>query len=216
MEALKQTSFPKVDGREQRSKESRSRILKAATSIFAEKGPEGARVDEIADAAGINKRMIYHYFGSKENLYVEVLRHNYNKIYTLSKNAIDFADDPRVNVARAIRAYFYYLAENEAHVRLTSWEALCGGRCAGKLFPKFFDLIELEFDDIIKDGIERGFIRPDIDIRQVILSVHALCLVYFTRQEVVQSLWHEDMFSEEMLEACLEHILKLVFDGIFS
>jgi len=114
--------------------------------------------------------MIYHYFGSKENLYVEVLRYNYNKIYTLSKNAINFADDPRTNVARAIRAYFYYLAENEAHVRLTSWEALCGGRCAGKVFPKFFDLIELEFDDIIKNGIVRGFIRPAIDIRQVILT----------------------------------------------
>jgi len=216
MEALKQTASPKVDGRELRSEESRARILKAATSIFAEKGPEGARVDEIADAAGINKRMIYHYFGSKENLYVEVLRYNYNKIYTLSKNAIDTANDPRVNITRAIREYFYFLAKNDAFVRLTSWEALCGGRCAGKVIPHFFDLMELEFDDIIKDGIERGSVRPDIDIRQVLLSVHALCLVYFTRQEVVQSLWQEEVFSEKMLEACLEHILNLIFAGIFG
>ncbi len=99
MEELRQTNIRK-DGREQRSEKSRSRILKAATSIFAQKEPEGARVDEIADEAGINKRMIYHYFGSKENLYVEVLRYNYNKIYTLSKNAINYADDPRTNVAR--------------------------------------------------------------------------------------------------------------------
>ncbi|KAF1085444.1 HTH-type transcriptional repressor NicS [Sporotomaculum syntrophicum] len=159
--------------------------------------------------------MLYHYFGSKENLYLEVLRYNYNKIYTLSKNAIDSADEPRVNVARAIRSYFYFLAGNEAFVRLTSWEALGGGRFGGKLFPQFFALIELEFDDIIKDGIERGCIRPDIDIRQAILSVHALCLVYFTQRNIVQSLWREDMFSEEMLEACLQHILNLIFDGIF-
>ncbi len=206
---------PKAANREQRSEESRARILKAATSIFAEKGPEGARVDEIADQAGINKRMLYHYFGNKENLYLEVLRYNYNKIYTLSKNAINLADEPKVNVARAIRAYFYFLADNEAYVRLTSWEALCVGRFTGKLFPQFFDLIELEFDDLIKDGIERGCIRPDIDIRQAILSVRALCLAYFTQRKIVQSLWREDIFSEEMLEACLQHILNLIFDGLF-
>lgn len=216
MEEYTKTYHAKVDGREQRAEESRARILKAATGIFAEKGPVGARVDEIADAAGINKRMLYHYFGSKENLYEEVLRNNYSKIYTLSKNAINLADDPRTNVARAFRTYFYFLVENEAFVRLHSWEALYGGRCAGKLYPQFFDLIELEFDDLIKDGMERGYIRPDIDIRHVLLSVHALCLVYFTQREVVQSLWQEDMFSEEMLEGSLQHILNLIFNGIFN
>lgn len=215
IEQRKHTTPPKAADREQRSEESRARILQAATSIFAEKGPEGARVDEIADQAGINKRMLYHYFGNKENLYMDVLRYNYNKIYMLSKNAINLADEPRVNVARAVRAYFYFLASNEAYVRLTSWEALGGSSLAGKLFPQFFALIELEFDNVIKDGIARGCIRPDIDIRQAILSVHALCLVYFTQRRIVQSLWQEDMFSEEMLEACLQHILNLIFDGIF-
>lgn len=173
-------------------------------------------MDEIAKKAGINKRMIYHYFGSKENLYLEVLRYNYNKIYTLSKNTFDLADDPKVNLARAIRAYFYFLAENEAFVRLTNWEALNEGRFAGKVIPQFFDLIELEFDDIIKDGIEWGFIRPDIDTRHVVLSVHALCLIYFSRREIVNSLWQEDILSGKMLEARLQHILSLVFDGVLS
>lgn len=205
----------KGDGREQRSEESRARILNSATRIFAEKGPEGSRVDEIAEEAGINKRMLYHYFGSKEDLYVEVLRYNYKNIFALSKKAFNLADNPKENVTRAVRAYFYFLARNEEFVRLTSWEALNGGRFAGKVIPQFFDLVELEFGDIIEDGIKRKFIRPDIDIRQVLLSVQALCLTYFNRREIVQPLWQEDMLSEGMLEARLQHILTLIFDGIF-
>ncbi|WP_088224752.1 TetR/AcrR family transcriptional regulator [Desulfosporosinus sp. FKB] len=212
----KEKGFKKVDGRGQRSEESRGRILDSATRIFAEKGLDGARIDEIAEDAGINKRMLYHYYGSKEDLYGEVLRFNYEKIYTLSKNAFILADDPKENVTRAVRAYFYFLAKNEDFVRLTSWEALNGGRFAKKVIPQFFDLVELEFGDIIKDGIKRNFIRPDTDIRQVIVSVQALCLVYFNRREIVQPLWQEDLLSEKMLEVRLRHILALIFDGIFS
>ena len=216
MAKIKTINQKKEDGQEQRSEKSRARILNSATKIFAEKGLEGSRVDEIAEDAGINKRMLYHYYENKENLYVEVLRYNYDKIYTVSKNAFNLTDDPKENVARAIRAYFYFLAENEAFVRLTSWEALNRGRFAGKVIPQFFDLVELEFGDIIKDGIKRKFIRPDTDIRQVLLSVQALCLAYFNRMEIVQPLWQEDMFSEEMLEARLQHIQALIFEGIFN
>lgn len=213
---MQQETLQKEDGREHRSEASRARILKAATEIFAQKGPEGTRVDEIAEKAGINKRMLYHYFGSKEDLYVEVLRNNYDKIFTLSKKAFKLGDNPKENVTRAVRAYFYFLAQNEEFVRLTSWEALNGGRFIGKVIPQFFDLVELEFGDIIQDGIQRKFISPDTDIRQVLLSVQALCLAYFNRRELVQPLWREDMLSEEMLEARLQHILNLIFEGIFS
>lgn len=213
---MKQETLQKEDGRENRSEASRARILKAATEIFALKGPEGSRVDEIAEKAGINKRMLYHYFGSKEDLYVEVLRTNYHKIFALGKKAFRLGDDPKENVTRAIRAYFYFLAQNEEFVRLTSWEALSGGRFIGKVIPQFFDLVELEFGGIIQDGIQRKFIPPDTDIRQVLLSVQALCLVYFNRRELVQPLWQEDMLSESMLEARLQHILNLIFNGIFS
>lgn len=83
------------------------------------------------------------------------------------------------------------------------------------MIPQFFDLVELEFGDIIKDGIKRKYIRPDMDFRQVILSVQALCLACFNRREIVQPLWQEDLRSEEMLEARLQHILTLIFNGIF-
>ena len=47
----------------------RARILKAAKAEFARKGLSGARVDDIAARARSNKRMLYHYFGNKEELF---------------------------------------------------------------------------------------------------------------------------------------------------
>ncbi len=55
------------------SDNSKYKILKAARKVFAEKGYEGARVDEIAREAGINKAMLYYYFNSKENILREVI-----------------------------------------------------------------------------------------------------------------------------------------------
>jgi len=56
---------------------SRARILAAAHAEFAQHGFDGARVDRIAALAGINKRMLYHYFGNKDVLFRVVLEENY-------------------------------------------------------------------------------------------------------------------------------------------
>ena len=75
--------------RERNSERSRQDILQAAERQFAEKGFYGARVDEIAAAAAINKRMIYEYFGSKELLYKQVLFQVYRRLETAERNLIE-------------------------------------------------------------------------------------------------------------------------------
>ncbi|MEW6063680.1 TetR family transcriptional regulator [Desulforamulus profundi] len=199
-----------------RAEESKNRILLAAADIFSRKGLDGARVDEIAAAARINKRMIYHYFESKENLYVEVLRYNYRKIYNLAKGAFIPGADPMENVERALRQYFYFLARDEEFVRLVNWEALNRGRYGSRVLPQLLDLFESDLGQILQDGINRGVFRPDLDIRQTLLSMHALCLIYFSRRETVQPMWAGDMMSEDMLEERCRHILDFTFNGILK
>ncbi|RAI25742.1 TetR/AcrR family transcriptional regulator, partial [Rhodoplanes serenus] len=63
----------------------RAAILDAATHEFRSKGLTGARVDTIAKRSGVNKRMIYHYFGGKDGLYVAVLEQTYAAIRTAEK-----------------------------------------------------------------------------------------------------------------------------------
>src|SRR5437016_14668709 len=93
------------------------RILKAAFKEFAGKGFAGARVDQIARRAGINKRMLYHYFGDKESLFRHVLR---RKMVERKTWGIATPDDPKESLP-----YWFDLACKDLDwIRLLEWEAL--------------------------------------------------------------------------------------------
>lgn len=89
----------------------RARILAAALDEFAAEGRAGARVDRIAARSGVNKRMIYHYFGNKEGLYAALLE---RRLSGLEATLADWLD------GRA--------TDDADHVRLLMWEALESGR----------------------------------------------------------------------------------------
>jgi TetR/AcrR family transcriptional regulator len=95
----------------------RGRILAAALAEFSAQGFAGARVDAIARRAKGNKRMIYHYFGNKENLFSAVLRH---KMAERRAWAANLPSDPTERLP-----FWFETACNDADwVRLLEWEAL--------------------------------------------------------------------------------------------
>ncbi|MEI9865029.1 MAG: helix-turn-helix domain-containing protein [Limisphaerales bacterium] len=97
----------------------RERILVAALKEFAAKGFAGARVDAIARRAAINKRMLYHYFGDKEDLFRAVLR---RKISERQTWAADLPGDP----AERLPFWFHAACKDPDWIRLLEWEALQG------------------------------------------------------------------------------------------
>lgn len=196
--------------------ESRARILAAARKIFSEKGLEGARVDEIAESAKINKRMLYHYFGNKEDLYTEVLRRNLDIICQASLEGYAEDGDPIENIKRVISNYFYFLASNEDYVRLINWEALNRGKYVNKVLSEARNAYQKHIDQVLRAGMQKGVFSPDIDVEQVILSIDALCLIYFSKNETFQRLWQNEGNAEAMLKRRLEHIFNFVFEGILS
>jgi AcrR family transcriptional regulator len=95
----------------------RERILAAALAEFADKGRAGARVDAIARRARINKRMLYHYFGNKDDLFREILRRK------VAARAAAIAEAPET--LAEFLPYFYELACGDPDwIRLLKWEAL--------------------------------------------------------------------------------------------
>ncbi len=97
----------------------RERILTAALKEFAAKGFAGARVDAIARRAAINKRMLYHYFGDKEELFRAVLR---RKISERQTWAADLPSDP----TERLPFWFHAACKDPDWIRLLEWEALQG------------------------------------------------------------------------------------------
>jgi TetR/AcrR family transcriptional regulator len=95
----------------------REKILRAALKEFSGKGFTGARVDAIARAAAINKRMLYHYFGSKEGLFREVLRQK------LAQRAAWLAASP-MNSRELLPYWFDRACKDLSWIHLLQWEAL--------------------------------------------------------------------------------------------
>ena len=94
-------------------RQTRQRILQAARQEFAEHGPAGARVDQVAQRAGVNKRMIYHYFDSKDGLFRAVLS-------SVLADAIEEIDSDGGDLAQ----HLALLARQEDVLRLWVWEVL--------------------------------------------------------------------------------------------
>lgn len=103
---------------------SRQRILAAASSEFASKGYDGARIDEIVRRGRINKNLFYYYFGSKEKLFVAVLEAAYAD---LRRRQDAFALDggtPEDAIRRLVAGLFHYWRESEAFIGFLTSENL--------------------------------------------------------------------------------------------
>jgi len=101
-------------------KRTRERILAAALKEFSAKGLAGARVDQIARRARINKRMLYHYFGNKNDLFKAIMRRKLEQRVTWATAA---PDDP----GETLTHWFSLACEDMDWVRLMEWEALAVG-----------------------------------------------------------------------------------------
>jgi TetR/AcrR family transcriptional regulator len=107
-----------------KSELTKQRILEAAETEFAAKGIYGARVDDIAERAKANKRMIYEYFGSKEQLYSEVLGVVYSRITEREKELLNDNTDCIQAIRNIIAMYFEFLNSDRNFVKLIMWENL--------------------------------------------------------------------------------------------
>ena len=147
---------------------SRERILAAALKEFAAKGFAGARVDFIAQRAAINKRMLYHYFGSKEGLFKAVLR---RKITERQAWAETLSGDP----AESLAFWFEAACNDTDWVRMLEWEALqeADGRLIDEKNRRTATARGIER---IRQRQARGQISAEFDPRHVMLAMRSLTM----------------------------------------
>src|SRR5579862_5381872 len=106
----------------------RQKLLVAARHEFAAAGLAGARVDEIADRAGVNKQLVYHYFGDKDALYLAVLEWVYEEIRTQEKKLNLEGLPPQRAIRKLIESSFDHLALHPDFIVLLNDENRNGAR----------------------------------------------------------------------------------------
>ena len=115
---------------QQRAIETQKKILEAAITVFAQKGLNGATVDDIAAAAGVNKQRLYAYFGSKQGLFKAALLRAFQQVELFSVQTVKQADaHPEKLTEILLQGFIRVHAMHPSFWRLLSWANLEGGDC---------------------------------------------------------------------------------------
>lgn len=196
--------------RERNSEKSKEDILKAAEIKFAEKGIYGTRVDDIAEEANINKRMLYEYFGNKEELYRAVLVEVYSR---LSKQEMILLSEDMCCIdamKRIINLYFDFLKNNPTYVNLILWENLNKGEYIKDIdFSGIKDPVFNLFRKVINKGKEDGVFRSDVDTEQVILSLLTYSFAYFSNRYTLTKLLGMKLDTEESIKKRVDTVTEM-------
>jgi len=192
------------------SEQSRKDILEAAEILFAEKGIYGTRVDDIAEKANINKRMIYEYFGSKEDLYKAVLVKVYGKL-TEKEIGILSEDMPCIEaIKKIITLYFEFLKETPTYVNLILWENLNRGKYIEELdLSKVKDSAFEMLRKVINKGKNEGVFREDADTEQIILSLLTYTFAYFSNRYTLSKILSRSLYDEDNVRKRVQSVTEM-------
>lgn len=194
----------------------KSRIMAAAKNEFARLGFAGARVDEIAEKAQANKRMIYHYFGSKEQLFQMVLEEAYLDIRG-AEQALKLDDlPPRDALEKLVKFTWQYYLDNPEFITLVNSANLHRAKhiADSTKLPASSQRLNEMVQSILDRGVKDGVFRPDVDALQLNITIAAVGYYYLTNRHTGAVLFERDYMEpsalDERLAFNIETILRLV------
>ena len=194
----------------------RSRILAAATQDFARHGLGGARVDRIAARAGANKRMLYYYFGSKDDLFLAALEESYAQIRN-AERALDLEHrDPREAIKRLVEfTWDYYLGHPEFMTLLGS-ENLHEGRHVrrSRRVRELHTPLVQTLRGILRRGEREGLFRKGVDPVQLYISIAGEGYFYLSNRYTLSRIFGRDLVAQRALGARARHIVAMVLNAL--
>lgn len=208
----KRAERAKPPGKPRDADATRAKVLQAAIAEFAEKGLTGARVDEIAARAGFNKRMLYHYFGSKEELFQAVIETVYTDVWE-AEAALDLDDLPPDEALAGLVAFTwnYYIAHPEFMTLLNHENLLAARhfRQTETVGPKARQSLDLVVR-ILDRGVAAGLFRPGIDPVQLNITISAIGYYYLTNRHTASIVYERDMGTAEAYAARLRFNIEAI------
>lgn len=187
-------------------------ILAAATAEFTAKGLGGARVDEIARRAGVNKRMIYHYFGDKEGLYLAVLEAAYTSIRT-AERGLDLAHkDPVEGMRELVLFTWQYFIDHPEFLSLLGTENLHRAaylKQSKKIRELHSPLVGM-IADLLERGAKKGVFRRGVDPVDLYITIASLGWFYVSNRFTLSTIFGRDLTAPASLEARGRHIVAVV------
>ncbi len=194
------------------SERTRRALLDAAEVEFAAKGLAGARVDVIAEESAANKRMLYYYFRSKDDLYVAVLERAYGAMRERERELNLTHLDPLEAIRKLVEFKFDYYVENPRIIPLLAAENLQGGKYlkrSRRLRDMHMSLVDM-LCKVLEAGEHKGVIRSGIDPFQLYVSMSALSYFYFSNSATLSTAFGRQLAGASEHKARRAHAVDVI------
>ena len=197
---------------------SRGLILQAAAQEFARSGLGGARVDRIAAQAGVNVRMLYYYFRSKDDLFLAVLERAYETIRDAELGLELDQVDPEEAVRRLVRFTWQFHFQHPEFITLLNSENLHQGRHldrsqrAAQLQSPLLEMI----GRLLERGARSGAFRSDVDPMQLYITIAALGYFYISNRHTLGAIFQRDLMTPASRNERLAHMIEVVLGYLRS
>ncbi len=187
-------------------------ILRAAMSEFADHGFGGARIDAIAERAGVNKKLIYYYFEGKDELFLAVLEQTYADIRAAERDLHLEASAPLQAIESLVEfTWRHYLAHPEFLALLNSENMLRAGHLkrSRRIRQMNSPLIDV-LAEVLTRGEKSGELRPGIDAMQLYISIAGLAYFYLSNKHTLGAIFGQDLMQADALDRRLAHMTAVV------
>jgi len=189
-------------------------ILNAAITIFQKKGMAGARMQEIADEANINKAMLHYYFRNKQQLFEAVFMQAFQE-FVPHMNGIFHAEKPVfIKIREFVDSYISFVLKNPYLPTFLIQEININPQFAKTFFNEHTTPDPSYFEKQIADEIEKGILRP-IDPKQLLLNLFSLSAFPFVGSGLVKGILKLDKESfKKMMDERKVLIPELIINSI--
>ena len=162
------------------------KILDAAKEIFTEEGKAGAKMQMIADRAGINKSLLHYYYRSKDKLFASVFKFAFGKMASKIFNIFESDDDFFTQLEQFIENYLSILLKNPFIPMFILGELnKKHNNIAAELILK--SDVNIDFiDAIVQKEIQKGTIKKDIQAKNLLINILALCIFPVIAKPIIE------------------------------
>jgi TetR/AcrR family transcriptional regulator len=176
------------------------RIVATAEQIFAEQGLAGARMDDIARAAKVNKALLYYYFRSKEELFRFVLEALLSQLRGGAAAQSAGQPSPSKRLAVVIDNFFDFVQRHPNYPRLIQRVMMGRGPNLEWIVSEYYKPLHVRLVGLIEEGISAGEFRR-VDTGNAALTVVSIMVFYFSAAPVLSSiLGHDPLQPREVAQ----------------
>lgn len=206
----------KLSPRRRNPVETRRALLEASIAEFAENGLAGARVDAIARRAKVNKQLVYHYYGSKDDLFTASLEEVYRYIRTQERELELHALEPVAAMERLVGFSFDYLAEHPEFIALLNDENRMRSvhlKESRELVDMHSPLVEV-IGTILERGVEQGVFHRRFGPVNLYISIASLAYFFFSNNSTLSVIFNRDMSTPSEVARRRQHVIDLVLHAL--